>query len=172
MKKIIFGLIYLLVFAGAAVSENSAQNVAPENPQLAGEVKAHRGIDSIYKNFSRAYETLEPEAVADLYTENAAYLAPDDEIITGRRAILENFTSFFEGVRNRGQRISISFRILQRRVEKNIGYDVGIYTLSSFESGKKLGESKGKFVVVAVKSKDGKWRLQVDGYSGIKPQEN
>ena len=35
-----------------------------------------------------------------------------------------------------------------------------------------VGTSKGKFIVVAVKDKDKKWRFQVDGYSGLEPPKN
>ena len=52
-----------------------------------------------------------------------------------------------------------------------MAYDVGIYTLRSFAVGNQIGTGQGKVVVVAVRGKDGKWRFQVDGYSGLKPPE-
>lgn len=68
--------------------------------------------------------------------------------------------------------MAISFQIFQRKVDKNLGYDVGIYTITQFKDGKKLGSGEGKFIVVAVKEKDGKWRFQVDGYNNLKPENN
>ncbi len=135
-------------------------------------VANHKGIDSIYSEFSEAYETLKPDMVANLYTKDAAYLSPNEEITNGRKAILENFTGFFKNVKDRGQKMTISFQIFQRKVENEIGYDVGIYTIYFYKDGRAIETSKGKFVVVAVKDKDGKWRFQVDGYSSLKPQEN
>jgi uncharacterized protein (TIGR02246 family) len=135
-------------------------------------VKSHKEIDAIYKIFSDGYRTLKPEMVANLYSTDAAYLSPNDDITNGRKAILENFTGFFNNMKERGQNMTISFQIFQRKVEKSLGYDVGIYTIDFFKDGEKVGESKGKFVVVAVKEKDGKWYFQVDGYSGLKPTEN
>ena len=118
-------------------------------------------------------DTLKPEMVADLYAEDAAYLSPNDAITNGRTAILQNFTGFFNNIKERGQNMKISFQIFQRKVEKNMGYDVGIYTIDFFKDGKKVGESKGKFVVVAVQDKDKKWRFQVDGYSALEqPRSN
>ena len=135
-------------------------------------VEPHEGIDSIYAKFSEAYETLNPEMVANLYTEDAAYLSPNEEITNGRKAIFENFTSFFKNVKARGQKMTISFQIFQRKVENKMGSDVGIYTIYFYKDGKAVNTSKGKFVVVAVKGKDKKWRFQVDGYSSLKPQKN
>jgi len=135
-------------------------------------VAAHKGTDSIYQTFSEGYRTLKPEIVAELYTDNAVYLSPNDNITNGRKAILENFTRFFKNVRTRGQKMTISFHIFQRKVGKKMGYDVGIYTINFYKDEKVVNVSKGKFVVVTIHGKDKKWRFQVDGYSSLKPQEN
>lgn len=138
---------------------------------LEKEVSAHKEIDAIYRTFSEAYKTLDVGKVANLYAENAAYLPPDNDILQGREAIHPTFKSFFDYVRNEGRTMTISFQIFQRKVDKNLGYDVGIYTIRQYKDGNEIGTGKGKFVVVAVKEKDGKWRFQVDGYSGLKPPE-
>ena len=135
-------------------------------------VESHARIDAIYAKFSESYKTLNPELVASLYTKDAAYLSPGSEITKGRDAILANFTRSFERSKKEGRNLTISFNIIQRKVEKNLGYDVGVYTLNYYKDGKMLSEHKGKFVVVAVKGKDGKWRFQVDGYSNINPPKD
>ena len=66
--------------------------------------------------------------------------------------------------------MTISFQIFQRKVEKTMAYDVGIYTIRQFKDGKEAGTGQGKFVVVALKQTDGQWRFQVDGYSNLKPE--
>jgi ketosteroid isomerase-like protein len=63
--------------------------------------------------------------------------------------------------------MEISFRIAQRQVEQNFAYDVGIYTLTSFNDKGEARTSKGKFMVVAKREKDGVWRFQVDGYNDL-----
>ena len=50
-----------------------------------------------------------------------------------------------------------------------MGYDVGIYTIKLTKDGKEVGVWKGKFVVVAVKEKDKKWRFQAESYNSLKP---
>ena len=131
-------------------------------------VAQHEGIDTVYAKFSQSYETLDPNIVANLYTEDAAYLSPNSGITNGRKAILANFTRFFKNVKTRGQKMTISFQIFQRKVDGNMAYDVGIYTIDFYKDGRSVNNSKGKFVVVAVKS-EGEWRFQVDGYSALAP---
>ena len=159
-----YALLFVLILASHSAIQ--AQNLTHD-----GGVKKHSGIDSIYKDFSEAYRTLKPELVSSLYTKDAAYLVPGNDIMTGRENILANFSGFFKSIRESGRSMTISFHINQRMVDKKLGYDVGIYTLRYYKDGKMQGESKGKFVVVSVKGKDKKWRFQVDGYSDIKPSQ-
>ena len=161
MKKLLPLLIVL--FVSFHVQAQTSELVLEKG------VEAHRGIDEIYRQFSDAYRTLDAEKVINLYTETAAYLQPNDDLLQGRDKVRGIFAPFFERVKNDGQTMTISFQIFQRKADKNLAYDVGIYTLKSFKDGKEIGTGRGKFVVVAVKEKGGAWRFQVDGYSGLKP---
>lgn len=129
-------------------------------------VKAHAGIDPVYAKFSRAYRELDHELVGGLYSTDASYLVPNQNVLIGRDKITPTFKSFFDYVRDRKGRLEISFRILQRRVSGDLGYDVGIYTLSNLDSTGKGNTGQGKFVVVTIKDGD-QWRFQVDGYSDL-----
>ena len=163
MKKIIF--VTLLLFVSF--------NAYAQNSELTLEkgVSAHKEIDAIYKTFNEAYRTLDADKVTNLYTETAAYLAPNEKIQQGRGEIRGGFQSFFDWIKSEGRTMTISFQIFQRKVDKNMAYDVGIYTIRQYKDGKEVGTGQGKFVVVAVKEKDGKWRFQVDGYSDLKPEQ-
>ncbi|HYJ04668.1 MAG TPA: SgcJ/EcaC family oxidoreductase [Chthoniobacterales bacterium] len=130
-------------------------------------VAAHKGLDEIYARFSEGYKKLDPAAVANLYTETAAYLVPGTEIEIGREKILASFTKFFDSVKQRNGRLEISFQIVQRQAEQTLAYDVGIYTLTSFREGGETRVSKGKFFVVGKPDKDGVWRFQVDGFNDL-----
>lgn len=129
--------------------------------------KPHAGIDAVYAKFSKAYRELDHELVGGLYTTDAAYLVPDENILIGRENITPTFKSFFDGVRDGKGRMEIAFRIVQRSVSGNMAYDVGVYTLTRYDSAGKASTGQGKFVVVAVKERSGDWRFQVDGYSGL-----
>lgn len=129
-------------------------------------MKAHSGIDAVYAKFSRAYRELDHELVGGLYSMDASYLVPDQNILIGRDKITPTFKSFFNYIRERKGRMEISFRIVQRRVSGDIGYDVGIYILTQFDAAGKSNTGQGKFVVVAVKDGN-QWSFQVDGYSDL-----
>jgi uncharacterized protein (TIGR02246 family) len=163
MKKT-FLLSLILLYAFSA-------NAQTDELVLEKDVSAHREIDAIYRSFSDAYRTLDVEKVANLYAENAAYLPPDNDILQGREAIRPTFKSFFDWIKKEGRTMTISFRIFQRKADKNLAFDVGIYTIRQYKDGTQVGTGQGKFVVVAVREKDGKWRFQVDGYSNLKPSK-
>ncbi len=165
MKKLILFSVLIVILSSAVFSQESEL-------VLDASLKPHAGVDSVYKAFSESYRTLNVDKVARLYSQNAAYLVPDEEIMIGRDKIRDSFSSFFDSVKKDGRTMTISFRIVQRRIDKEIGYDVGIYTLRSFKDGKEVGMGQGKFVVVAVKEKNGKWGFHVDGYSGLKPEKS
>ena len=159
--------IAVLFFLSAVAANSQTSELILEK-----DVASHKGIDGIYRQFSEAYRTLDVQKVTGLYAENAAYLPPNDNILQGREQIRPTFKSFFDYIKNEGRTMTISFQIFQRKVDKNLAYDVGIYTIRQFKDGKQVGTAgQGKFVVVAVKEKDGKWRFQVDGYSDLKPEK-
>lgn len=161
-KKFMSLLAALAVIVGGATLVT-----AQDSPVLDQGVAPHEGLDGIYRRFNEGYKTLDPAAVANLYSETAAYLAPGKKIEIGRARVLATFTEFFDSVRQKNGRLEISFRILQRQAEQNLAYDVGVYTLTWFSDKGEAHTSKGKFVVVAKREKDGVWRFQVDGYSDL-----
>lgn len=155
----IVGLI-LLLFVSVSVHAQASELTLDRG------VAKHAGVDEIYAKFSKAYRELDHAAFMSLYTKDAAYLVPGSNIDIGNESITDGFKRFFDSVRDKGETLTISFQIVQRKVSGNLGYDVGIYTLRNHKDGKQLGEGTGKFVVVTVK--EGKtWKFQVDGYSDL-----
>lgn len=169
MKKIFIRatLIFVVsVFSALLVAAQSS----PGELSLDSGVTPHAKIDGIYHQFSVGYRNLDAAAVANLYAETAAYLSPGNNVETGRPKILENFKGFFDSVRKGNGKLEISFRILQRQVDTNLAYDVGIYTLISTNDKGESRRGSGKFVVVAKRGKDDVWHFQVDGYSDLPKQ--
>jgi len=159
-------LLFQLIALTFSAAFSSAQSPAPEQPlTLEQGVTAHPGVDPIYARFNAAYKALDPAAVANLYTETAAYLAPDAELEIGRNKVLAEFERFFGGVKQKGGRIEITFRVVQRKISGDLGYDVGIFTLTRVQESGESRTSRGKFFVVTVKDTDGTWRFQADGYN-------
>lgn len=161
--------LYLAFILAISVS-GLAQTKVTDELMLDPGVSKHAGIDDIYRRFSKSYRDLDFAAVADLYTKNAAYLPPDGPIQVGHEPILKGFKDFFTSVGASKENMTISFQIVQRKVDGSIGYDVGIFTLKTFKDGKELRSGQGKFIVVAVREGD-RWRFQVDGYNDM-PKPN
>ncbi|MEQ1762256.1 MAG: DUF4440 domain-containing protein [Pyrinomonadaceae bacterium] len=161
MKKVfvLLALVFSLSSIGSGQSKVADLSLDPG-------VKPHAGIDAVYAQFSRAYRELDHDLVGGLYSTDASYLIPDQNVLIGREKITPTFKSFFDYVKDRKGRLEISFRILQRRVASDLAYDVGIYTLTNYDSAGKGTTGQGKFVVVAVKDGDA-WRFQVDVYSDL-----
>ena len=150
-----------------AMTALTAETAPPSALVLDQGVAPHKGLDEIYRRFSEGYKVLDPAAVANLYTETAAYLVPNTEIEIGREKILASFTKFFDSVKQRNGRMEISFQIVQRQAVETMAYDVGIYTLTSFRENGETRVSKGKFFVVGKPDEDGVWRFQVDGFNDL-----
>ncbi len=154
----------------------SLLTVAAQSPEkelvLETGVAPHTKVDDVYRRFSQAYKKLDAEAVTNLYTDNALYLAPDSDVIRGREKILANFSGFFNSVKTNGGSLTISFRILDRSISNDLAYDVGIYTLTEKSAKGEPRTGRGKFVVVARKIKNGDWRFHIDSYSDLEKGQN
>lgn len=152
------------------ITQAAARQTKPEAQALTLDpgVAAQAGVDEIYRRFNEGYRKLDAAQVAGLYTEDALYLAPGSDIQRGRKVIEDQFASFFRSVQNDGARLEISFQIVARQVSNDLAYDVGIYTLTRLKEGELPRSSRGKFVTVARRERDGMWRFQVDGYNDLK----
>lgn len=158
-------LLLITIVIGAATSSSNAQALPTNLTHDAG-VARHEKIDNIYSSFDEAYRKLDAELVSGLYAERALYLVPEQDLIRGRVAIRKEFESFFDWARKNGAQLSIRFRIIEREVSGNLGYDVGIYTLVTKIQNSESRESQGKFVVVTKKI-NGRWLFQLDGYNSM-----
>ncbi len=164
------GLCLILLLAGAAPLD-AARDLGSEAVTLEDGVPSHDGLDRIYRQFAEGYRVLDAGVVADLYIEEALYLAPGRKIERGRPAIRSGFRRMFDSARERGTDLAITFRIVSRRVSDALAADVGTYTLIRARQSKEIRRARGKFVVVAERDTDGVWRFRADGYSGLEPPE-
>lgn len=128
-----------------------------------------RLLDAQYARFSQAYVALDPDAVANLYSEDAHYLSPGADIKRGRAAIRDEFKRFFDSVRSRGDSIRIVFTIVDRKISGGLAAEVGYFDLTGKTSSGESRTSRGKFVVIWVRGGDGVWRFRTDTYSDVTP---
>jgi len=130
-------------------------------------VEKHSGLDEVYRKFSKAYRDLDSAAFAGIYSSDAAYLVPGNNIQIGGVEIVKSFDDFFRSIKSRDSRLTIAFNIFQRKIDKSMAYDVGVYTLKTFNKDNvEVNSGRGKFVVVALREGT-KWKFQVDGYSDM-----
>lgn len=132
--------------------------------------QASKSIDRLYQQFSDAYQTLDVDLVANLYTEDAHYLPanPQQATMTNRSEIRESFVNYFEWAKNNGNDLNISFRIIKRSIDDSLAYDIGYYLIQSkakSEEEFQEGGNVGKFVTAMGLQNDGSWKFLLDGFS-------
>lgn len=144
---------------------------AQEHLTLDPGVEPLAGLDAVYQRFNRAYRELDADLFEQIYTQDALYLSPERPIRRGHGEFVGGFRSMFEGARQSGHGLEISFRIVDRQISGGLASDVGIYTLLRRQDGEIVHRSRGKFVVVALRQDSGGWLFHVDGYSGLPAEE-
>jgi len=148
-------LVPLLAPTGVSPTALAAQ--APEGPAAQ--------FDAVYERFSAAYRQADPDAVAALYWPDAYYLSPNSEIAQGD--VGSHFAWLADMEPGKGPRLS--FEIIDRAVDGDLAYDIGIYTLRRDEHPDR--QSRGKFIVVWKRGEDGTWKIHADGFSAIRQEE-
>ncbi len=121
--------------------------------------------DFLYENFTKAYDELSAEKLADLYTYNAEALNLYDggspNSIKGQQEIKKYYTKFFQSVKENNQILSLTFKIIDRnKIGDNI-LDNGFYQLEIITPNKPSSFSFGKFsTVLEVQNKE--WKFKTD----------
>ena len=164
MKKNIFQYIIITTLTFTA-SFSFAQSDALT---LEDGVMANESIDSLYQQFSNAYSDLDTSQFKSIYAQDAYYLQPKAHHFKGIDALIENgFAGWFGWMKEGNGTLSISFRIIERELQENLGYDIGYYKVIQKRPEEEDEISEGKFVVVTKKQDNGEWRFQVDAYNDI-----
>lgn len=122
-------------------------------------------VDEPYQRFSTAYATLDPDRIAQVYTEDALMLPPGGDIIRGRARIRERYEETFARTRERRHTRRISFELVDRVVGGDVRSDYGYYTIIGRSPDGHEEQSRGKFAKVWVRDRDGVWRIRSDSYS-------
>ncbi len=141
-----------------AAAPAAAAAAAPPAP------RAVQSIDDLYRSFAQAYDRLDTNLVAGLYTEDALYLGPSGEILRGRAAIAGLFDRMFRDAERSGASLSIRFESVDRSIEGPLAYDVGYYTLERSRGAERTVD-RGKFTVVCKRVRGDGWRFHVDSTS-------
>lgn len=114
-------------------------------------------IEEVARAFSAAYIRGDPEAMAEMYTEDAVIFPDQRPAIPGRDAIRRYWTL------PANRRITDHEIIPDKLVVRSdIAYDHGRFRIAGTTDGVPWGPNWGKYVVVWKKGIDGKWRMYLD----------
>lgn len=135
----------------------------------------HKEIDLVYKKFSEGYLKLDPIFVGDCYADNSVeishYTGKAPKIIDGKKAITDDFTAFFNRIKQEKKKVAIEFLFSKRTITKKRASDIGFYKLTSTDSIGKSKTSYGKIAIVLVKDKRNKWKFLTDTNSSSNEEE-
>ena len=122
-------------------------------------------IRDVTRRFEEAYNRGDIAAAVGFYTEDAKFLHPNTEIVSGKQAIKE----FFEAGKALGL-LRIKFESLEVRYDKNLAYERGVIHMDIEPEGGQAMIDKGKYLVVLRRQVDGFWKVAVDIWNSDLPQ--
>jgi pimeloyl-ACP methyl ester carboxylesterase/ketosteroid isomerase-like protein len=126
---------------------------------------AQQSPDSLYHNFTKAYDDLDAEKIANLYAENAEMLNLYDgenaNSFKGQVEIRKYFQNFFQRFKAQNQKIQLTFKIIDRKkIGENI-LDNGFYRLEILTPNKPSFFTFGKFSTI-LEWKNDRWKFKTD----------
>ncbi|RMA56281.1 alpha/beta hydrolase [Ulvibacter antarcticus] len=121
--------------------------------------------DSLYLNFTKAYDSLNAESIANLYLENAEVLNLYDgeksSSMKGKVEVQKYYKEFFERFKSNDQKLKLTFKIVTReKVGENI-LDNGFYQLEFITQNMPSFFTFGKFSTVLEFEND-IWKFKTD----------
>jgi pimeloyl-ACP methyl ester carboxylesterase len=126
---------------------------------------AQQSPDSLYHNFTKAYDNLDAEKAGNLYVDNAEML----NLYDGENAnsfkrqveIRKYFQNFFQRFQAQNQKLQLTFKIIDRKkIGENI-LDNGFYRLEILTPEKPSFFTFGKFSTILERNND-RWRFKTD----------
>ncbi len=153
-------LFALALTASAALAQDSPCSSSPQAVKQAAAI-AQQG----YARWIAATQARDSQADADLYTEDAVVLPPDQGPVVGKQAILKFYQDFNASP---VRLLDETFTPRALLVCGSIIIDVSEFTGHVDVPGKGTIAFHGKNMVVWKKDKDGAWKLQRDMWSDIR----
>lgn len=155
----------------AAILLASVTGCAPEpepDPDAAARHAAVSAVlDSTYTVFSRAYAEANVQLLMDeVYAREGYYLPPGSPILQGQDQFRGQFSFLERFARDGGPGPQISFDIVDRDIDGDLAYDIGVYSILSPDAAADAEPGQGKFIVIW-KRIDGDWRIWADGFSPL-----
>lgn len=122
-------------------------------------------IKDVTMRFGEAFNRGDVAAAVEFYTDDAKFLHPNTEIVSGKQAIKE----FFETGRVFGLR-RINFESIEVGYDGDLAYERGVINMDLEPEGGQAMVDKGKYLVVMKRQADGSWKVAVDIWNSDLPQ--
>lgn len=125
--------------------------------------EVRRAVEKLNLEFGEGFRGGDAVAVAILYTDDAALLPPNSEIVRGRQGIERYWRKAIQnGLKD----------VVMTTVELSASGDtfhvVGDYTAKIKEKGQKLHEEKGKYIIIGKRTAAG-WKAHRDIWNSSIP---
>lgn len=135
---------------------------------LSAQTKEENVIRQLSVEFSRFYMEGDFQAMANAYTDSAILMAPAEDIIIGKKAILD----FWVGLPTTSKLLLHKYEPEEIIIKGNEAYEYGYY----FTESQKIGEEKkirsAKYYVIWVKTKKDGWKMKMDMWNARNPEWN
>ena len=103
--------------------------------------------------------------MAALYTADAEYMPPNEEMVQGRAAIEEAIGEQMTELMNRAVEITAT----EHGMSGDLAYEIGTYTQSADVMGEPV-ELAGKYLVISKRQADGSWKIQAHIWNSSLPE--
>jgi ketosteroid isomerase-like protein len=164
-----FAPVLLLALTFGCMRYDASDRGAEKRPAAAtADSVVGARLDAVYETFTRAYHEADVDLLMrEVYAEDGFYLPPDQPILSGQGEFRQSFAGFLDQFREAGEPgPDISFDIVDRDIEGDLAYDIGIYTMRPAGDAEAVGD-RGKFIVIWKRNAAGEWRIHADGYSAM-----
>ena len=120
---------------------------------------ARKGIDKTRNEYVSAWKAGDAKKIAELYTEDALVLYPDQPAVTGRSAIVSYFKTFFDEFAQTDFDLSSA----EMEVAGPWAFDRGTYRWKGIpRAGGKPIDDGGKYLVILKRQASGEWKVARD----------
>jgi uncharacterized protein (TIGR02246 family) len=126
---------------------------------------SEQAIKDVTRRFGEAFNRGDLAAAVEFYTDDATFLHPNVEIVSGKEAIKE----FFETGKAFGLR-KLDFQTLEVGIDGDLAYERGVITMDIEPEGGPAMIDKGKYLVVMKRDAGGSWKVAVDIWNSDLPQ--
>jgi uncharacterized protein (TIGR02246 family) len=154
-------VVALALALSACVSRDGEDSAAQGSLDTAAETDlagARQALEQLDRQWEAATNRGDAAGAANLYADDAYFMAPNAAIVQGRQNIQQTIQGFVDaGAKN------VQFTTVAADANGDLAYEVGRYTLDMQPQGAAQAVTDtGKYVIVARRQSDGTWKIVAD----------